>query len=132
LYNPVHSILPVVCCAETPLMHLKLWTWDTPHCCCCRARQTMKTTEHAAYGAFCPDLCKIALIYFLDWFHRSLIVHFFFFFFFFWQYWGLNSGPTCWVILPAFFCEGFFFEVGSGGTICPGWLQTAILLISAS
>jgi hypothetical protein len=25
-----------------------------------------------------------------------------------------------------------FFEIGSHGTICPGWLRTVILLISAS
>jgi hypothetical protein len=30
-----------------------------------------------------------------------------------------------------YFCEGFF-KIGSCGTICPGWLRTAILLISAS
>jgi hypothetical protein len=30
-----------------------------------------------------------------------------------------------------FFCEGFF-EIGSHGTTCLGWLQTVILLISAS
>jgi hypothetical protein len=32
---------------------------------------------------------------------------------------------------PAYFCEGVF-EIGSKGTIYPGWLRTTILLISAS
>jgi hypothetical protein len=52
------------------------------------------------------------------------------FFFFFLRYWGLNSGPTPCASLPALFCEGFFWDRGSQ-TICLGWLQTAILLISA-
>jgi hypothetical protein len=44
---------------------------------------------------------------------------------------GLNSGPTPWVTPPALFCEGFFQDRVSQ-TICPGWLPTEILLISAS
>jgi hypothetical protein len=40
-------------------------------------------------------------------------------FFFVW-YWGLNSGPTPWTTPPTLLCEG------SHGTICPGWLGTAI------
>jgi hypothetical protein len=30
------------------------------------------------------------------------------------------------------FLQRVFFEIGSHGTICPGWLPTSILLISAS
>jgi hypothetical protein len=54
-------------------------------------------------------------------------------FFFLW-YWGLNSGPTPWASPPALFMKGFFFffEIGSHGTICPGWLWNTILLVSAS
>jgi hypothetical protein len=35
------------------------------------------------------------------------------------QYWGLNSGPSPWTTLPAFFCDGFFRNRVSE-TICPG------------
>jgi hypothetical protein len=52
-------------------------------------------------------------------------------FFFFLQYWDLNSGPMPWATPPAFFCDMFFWDRVLW-TICPGWLQTAILLISAS
>jgi hypothetical protein len=52
-------------------------------------------------------------------------------FFFFFQYWGLNSGTSPWVTPPALFLWRVFRD-GVSQTICPGWLQTAILLISAS
>jgi hypothetical protein len=26
------------------------------------------------------------------------------------QCWGLNSGPTPWALLPAPFCDGFFWD----------------------
>jgi hypothetical protein len=55
-----------------------------------------------------------------------------FFLFFLW-YWSLNSEPTPWATLPALFCKFFFFFWDRVlQTICPGWLQTVILLISAS
>jgi hypothetical protein len=57
--------------------------------------------------------------------------HWIMFFFFFLRYWGLNIGPTPWATPPILFCEGFFQDRVSQ-TICPGWLQTTILLISAS
>jgi hypothetical protein len=41
-------------------------------------------------------------------------------------YWGLNSVPTTWATLP------LFFWARVSQTICPGWLGTPILLISAS
>jgi hypothetical protein len=47
------------------------------------------------------------------------------------KYWGLNSGPTPWAISLALFCDGCFQDRVSW-TICPGWLQPEILLISAS
>jgi hypothetical protein len=50
---------------------------------------------------------------------------------FFFPYWGLNSGPTLSVTPPVLFDEGCFGDRVSR-TICPGWPQTAILLISAS
>jgi hypothetical protein len=50
---------------------------------------------------------------------------------FFFQYWGLNSGPSLWATAPALFCDGLFWN-RVPWTICPGWLQTVILLISAS
>jgi hypothetical protein len=54
------------------------------------------------------------------------------FFFFFSRYWGLNSGPSPWATTPAqFFVIGFFWDRVSQ-TVCPDWLQTEILLISAS
>jgi hypothetical protein len=43
----------------------------------------------------------------------------------------LNSGPTPWATPPALSCD-FFFKIGSWELFCPGWLQTTILLISAS
>jgi hypothetical protein len=46
-------------------------------------------------------------------------------------YWGLNSGPSPWTTAPALFCEAFF-KIESRETIFLGWLQTTILLISAS
>jgi hypothetical protein len=52
-------------------------------------------------------------------------------FFFFLQYWGLNSGP-----MPLRHSQSFFvmdiLQIGSCRTISPGWLQSTILLISAS
>jgi hypothetical protein len=53
------------------------------------------------------------------------------FYLFILRYWGLNSVPTPWTTPSAFFCE-WFFQDRIYGTICPGWLQTMILLISAS
>jgi hypothetical protein len=47
------------------------------------------------------------------------------------QFWSLNSGRTPWATPPALFYGGFF-KIGPHGTICLGWLQTTILLISAS
>jgi hypothetical protein len=44
---------------------------------------------------------------------------------------GLNSGPTLWATPPALFLWWFSFKIVSQ-TTCLGWLQTAILLISAS
>jgi hypothetical protein len=52
------------------------------------------------------------------------------FFSFFLQYWGLNSGPIHWSPSPAL--SGDFFQDRVSWTICPDWLQTGILLISAS
>jgi hypothetical protein len=52
------------------------------------------------------------------------------FYFFFW-YWGLNSGTSPWATAPDLILWRVF-EIGSHRTICPGWLWTAILLISAS
>jgi hypothetical protein len=46
------------------------------------------------------------------------------------QYSGLNSRPTPWAIPSALCCDGFFRDRVSR-TICLGWLQTLILLISA-
>jgi hypothetical protein len=53
------------------------------------------------------------------------------FFLFLFRYWGLNSGPSPWATPPALFCEGCF-QVRVSWTICPGWLWTSILLISAA
>jgi hypothetical protein len=53
------------------------------------------------------------------------------FLFCFFHCWGLNSRPTPWATPPALFCVGFFWDRVSQ-TISPGWLQTSILLISAS
>jgi hypothetical protein len=52
-------------------------------------------------------------------------------FFFFFQYWGLNSSPTSQATPPTLFREGVFQDRLSQ-TICPCWLQTVSLLISAS
>jgi hypothetical protein len=52
--------------------------------------------------------------------------------FFFFQYWGLNSGPTPWATLPTLFVMGFFWNRVSWTFFVQGWLQTVILLISAS
>jgi hypothetical protein len=41
----------------------------------------------------------------------------------------LNSGPTSWATPPALFCDGFFQDRISW-TICLGWLQNTIFLIS--
>jgi hypothetical protein len=54
-------------------------------------------------------------------------------FYFILHYWGLNPGTSPWATPPALFCEGgFFFWDRVLWTVCPGWLQTTILLISAS
>jgi hypothetical protein len=50
---------------------------------------------------------------------------------FFLRYYGLNSGPSPWATPPELFCDGFFWDRVSW-TVCPGWLQTVIFLISAS
>jgi hypothetical protein len=47
-------------------------------------------------------------------------------------FWGLNSGPTPSANLPALFLCGEFFQDKVLRTICPGWLRTAVLLISVS
>jgi hypothetical protein len=47
------------------------------------------------------------------------------------QYWGLNSGSTLWATPPSSVLCGFF-QGRVSRTICPGWLGTSILLISAS
>jgi hypothetical protein len=47
------------------------------------------------------------------------------------QYCSLNSGPTPWATPPALFCDGFF-EIGSHKLFSLGWLQTTILMITAS
>jgi hypothetical protein len=49
----------------------------------------------------------------------------------FFQCWDLNWGPTPWATPPALFCDRFFWDKVLW-TICPGCLQTVILLISAS
>jgi hypothetical protein len=46
-------------------------------------------------------------------------------------YWDFNSEPWPWATPPTLYCEEFFQNTVSQ-TICPGWLQTMILLISAS
>jgi hypothetical protein len=56
---------------------------------------------------------------------------YFFFLFFFLQYWDLNSGPSPWAAPPVLFLWRIFQDRVSR-TICPGWLWTMILLISAS
>jgi hypothetical protein len=53
------------------------------------------------------------------------------FFFFFLQCWGLNSGPSPRATPPALFCDGCFGDKISQ-PICPDWLWTVILPISAS
>jgi hypothetical protein len=45
-------------------------------------------------------------------------------------YWVLNSGPAPWATPPVLFCDGFFHNRVSR-TICPAWLWTTILLLSA-
>jgi hypothetical protein len=42
----------------------------------------------------------------------------------------LNSGPTPWATPPDLLSDGYFR--GRVLTICPGWLQTTILLVSTS
>jgi hypothetical protein len=54
------------------------------------------------------------------------------FFFFFLQCWDLNSGPTPWATPPALFFVMGFFQNKVSQTICLGWLQILILLISSS
>jgi hypothetical protein len=53
------------------------------------------------------------------------------FFFFFLVVWGLNSGPSPWITPPALFLWRCFRDRVLW-TICPGWLWSTILLISAS
>jgi hypothetical protein len=69
--------------------------------------------------------------------YAGFILRFFYYYFmlqiinnniFFLQYWGLNSGPIPSATPPA----NGFYEIGSCRTICLGWFQTMILLISAS
>jgi hypothetical protein len=47
-------------------------------------------------------------------------------------YWGLSSGLTFWASLPALFFVMVFLRDRVLWTICLGWLQTLILLISVS
>jgi hypothetical protein len=56
---------------------------------------------------------------------------FYLFIYLFWQYWGLNSGPHTWATPPTPFCVWYSWDKFSR-TLCPGWLRTNILLISAS
>jgi hypothetical protein len=50
---------------------------------------------------------------------------------YFFQHWGLNSGPTSWATPPVLCFERSFWDRVLR-TICPGWLQIVILMISAS
>jgi hypothetical protein len=50
-------------------------------------------------------------------------------YFFFWQYWGFNSGPSHWATPPVLFLWRVFWDKVLQNY--PGWLQTAILLITA-
>jgi hypothetical protein len=52
--------------------------------------------------------------------------------FFFLQYWGLNSGPSPWGTPSAQFFSDKVSWDRVLQTICLGWLQSVILLISAS
>jgi hypothetical protein len=56
-----------------------------------------------------------------------------FFLFIYFAVLGLNLGPSPWATPPSplLFCAGFFWD-RILQTICLGWLQTMILLISAS
>jgi hypothetical protein len=54
------------------------------------------------------------------------------FIFIYLQYWSLNSRSSHWVTSPALFLWCVFFWDRTLRTICPGWLQTAIFLVSAS
>jgi hypothetical protein len=56
---------------------------------------------------------------------------FIYLFTYFWWNWGLNSGPSPWATPPTLFYDRYFQDSVSQ-TICPGWLWTTILLISAS
>jgi hypothetical protein len=56
---------------------------------------------------------------------------FFFPFSFFCSTGAWNSGPTPWATPPALFVKVSFWDTVSQ-TICPGWLQTMILQMSAS
>jgi hypothetical protein len=48
-------------------------------------------------------------------------------------FWSLKSRSTPSATSPGLFRGGeLFFEIGTSLTICLGWLQTSILLISAS
>jgi hypothetical protein len=64
--------------------------------------------------------------------YQDQVPTFIYLFICFLRYWGLNSGLHLEPLHQSFFCEGIFFEIGSRGTICLGWLRTSILLISAS
>jgi hypothetical protein len=51
-------------------------------------------------------------------------------FFFFCAVLGFELRASPWATPPALFCDGIFWDRVSQ-TICPGWLRTTILLISA-
>jgi hypothetical protein len=69
---------------------------------------------------------------FYAWWYSFLWNVLFLFLSFFLWYWALNSGPTPWATPPALFSLWRVFPDRVLWTICPGRLQTMILLISAS
>jgi hypothetical protein len=62
---------------------------------------------------------------------QFLLLSYLFFFFFFLWYWGLNLGTSPWATPPVLFLWWVFGDRVTW-TICPGWLQIVILLISPS
>jgi hypothetical protein len=86
--------------------------------------QVHRWTEWLDYVFFSPIWKSVSQ-------SNTLIIYIIIFFFFFCGTGGLNSGPIPWTTLPPLFYDGFFWERISQ-TICLGWLQTAILLTSAS
>jgi hypothetical protein len=93
-----------------------------------RMPNSLNIRNHAHFSVLIKNyvIIRLFLHTHLTVWQRGICSHFYF-----WWYQGLNSGPPPWATPHVLFYDGLFWDRVLR-TICPGWLQTTILLISVS